>query len=107
MKGLKGCSILTSTIVSIHSGATHPPNIPHIPVSEDAVGMSQLVASRQELLSLFKGLVRASRGFKYTDREFFLNRVRYEFRKTAREEGEAALWYKKGLRVLQNIRCVM
>lgn len=63
------------------------------------VAAVQQLPSRRELVRLFRDLWRASRAFKFTDRSFFLSRVRAEFRKTVREEGEAIFWFKVKFRL--------
>ena len=67
--------------------------------STTTVAAVRQLPSRRELVRLFRDLWRASRAFRFTDRSFFLSRVRAEFRKTVREEGEAIFWFKVKFRL--------
>ncbi|CAB0028776.1 unnamed protein product [Trichogramma brassicae] len=63
---------------------------------------------RYELLGLYKNLMRYSQNLKYTDKKYFVHRVRKAFlnNRTLTEETEVDFHYQKGLMLLKHKRVI-
>ncbi|XP_014228106.1 MIEF1 upstream open reading frame protein [Trichogramma pretiosum] len=63
---------------------------------------------RYELLGLYKNLMRYSQNLKYTDKKYFVHRVRKAFlnNRTLTEQTEVDFHYQKGLMLLKHKRVI-
>ncbi|CAD7087952.1 unnamed protein product [Hermetia illucens] len=64
--------------------------------------------SRQQVLKLYKHLIRYGHQLKYTDKNYFLSRIRDEFRenKDLKDPKEIEFFFKRGETLLRNGRVI-
>lgn len=64
--------------------------------------------SNPEVLALYKGLIRYGKNLKYTDKKYFIERIREEFKKHKDDQNQEDIIFafQRGVSLLNNKRII-